>query len=178
VQIVNADFDPWPLPAERFDLVVAATSFHWLDPAARVAKSAHALRPGGALAVISTHHVAGGDAPFFAAAQGCYERWMPGTPPGLELQAATDVPPGTRELERDGHFREVGFRRYEQELTYSTSAYLDLIQTYSGHRALDLDGRRALLGCIAQLIDGRFGGRIAKRSLIELAFAFTHGAGA
>jgi SAM-dependent methyltransferase len=178
VRVVNTDFEHWPLPAERFDLVLAATSFHWLDPAVRLAKSAQALRPGGVLAVISTHHVAGGDAPFFAAAQGCYERWMPGTPPGLVLEAASEVPRGTGELERDGRFREVGFRRYERELAYSTSEYLDLIQTYSGHRALDEDARRALLACIAQLIDGRFGGRVAKRSLTELTVAFTRGDGA
>ena len=60
VCVVNAAFEKWPLPAEPFDLVVAATSFHWLDPAVRIAKPASALRPGGALAVISTHHVSDG----------------------------------------------------------------------------------------------------------------------
>jgi SAM-dependent methyltransferase len=173
VHVVNAEFEQWPLPTEPFDLVVAATSFHWLDPSLRLAKSAEALRPGGTLAVISTHHVAGGDAEFFATVQGCYERWMPGTPPGLDLPTAAEVPPGTREFERDGRFGEVGFRRYEQELTYTTSEYLDLIQTYSGHRALAADAREALLACIAQLIDLRFGGRIAKRSMTELTFALT-----
>lgn len=175
VHVVNAEFEGWPLPAEPFDLVIAATSFHWLDPSVRVAKSTDALRPGGALAIISTHHVAGGSAEFFAAVQRCYERWMPGTPPLLELPATAEVPPGTPEFERDGRFREVGFRRYEQEPTYTTGEYLALIQTYSGHRALPTDARRALVACIAQLIDGRFGGRVAKRSLTELTFALTHG---
>jgi SAM-dependent methyltransferase len=175
VHVVNADFEQWPLPAEPFDLVVAATSFHWLDPTVRLTKSTRALRPGGALAVISTHHVAGGDAAFFAAVQGCYERWMPGTPPGLELPTPAEVPPGTPELERDEGLREAGFRRYEQELTYTTSEYLALIQSYSGHRALAPAARRALLACIAQLIDGRFGGRVAKRSMTELTYAFTRG---
>jgi SAM-dependent methyltransferase len=35
-QVVVADFDHWPVPPGAFDLVVAATAFHWLDPATRV----------------------------------------------------------------------------------------------------------------------------------------------
>ena len=61
VEVLNVAFEEWAAPADTFDAVVAATSFHWLDPAVRLGKIKHALRPGGALAVISTHHVAGGD---------------------------------------------------------------------------------------------------------------------
>ena len=75
-----------------FDLVVAATSFHWLDPEVRLNKVADALRPGGSVALICTHHVAGGDDPFFAEVQRCYETWMPGAPKGLRLPDAGDVP--------------------------------------------------------------------------------------
>src|SRR6266536_5249299 len=64
VQVVVTAFEDWPLPPEPFDVVVAATAFHWIDPAVRVSKVADALRPGGALAVVSTHHVAGGDQGF------------------------------------------------------------------------------------------------------------------
>ena len=62
VEVAVAAFQDWPLPPEPFDVVVAATAWHWLDPAVRVAKAAAALRPGGTLATVATHHVAGGDA--------------------------------------------------------------------------------------------------------------------
>src|SRR4051794_16075937 len=71
VDIVNAAFEEWPLPPVSFDAAVAATSFHWLDAEVRLAKVADALRSGGALVVIATHHVAGGDGPFFAEVQCC-----------------------------------------------------------------------------------------------------------
>lgn len=35
VQVVNAAFETWPLPDEPFDMVLAATAFHWIDPAIR-----------------------------------------------------------------------------------------------------------------------------------------------
>lgn len=59
-EAVTADSESRPLPAEPFDAVVAATAFHWIDPAVRMDRAADALRPGGALAVVSTQHVGGG----------------------------------------------------------------------------------------------------------------------
>jgi SAM-dependent methyltransferase len=170
-QIVTADFESWPLPVEPFDAVVAATSFHWIDPGVRLEKAADALRPGGALAIISTHHVAGGDAQFFAAVQGCYERWMPGTPAGLRLPAAADVPVDREAFEGCERFGRMESRRYEWEVPYRTQEYLDLLMSYSGHRALEEHARTGLLRCIAALIDSRFGGRISKRYMTELAIA-------
>jgi SAM-dependent methyltransferase len=170
--VVNAAFESWPLPAERFDAVVAATAFHWIDPAVRVSKTAGALRPGGALAVISTHHVAGGSQRFFADVQRCYERWDPATPTGLRLPSADDVPNGLEEIEAGGRFGDPAFRRYEHEIAYSAAEYRDLLLTYSGHRAMEPDARHGLLACIERLIDEQYGGRIAKRYMNELAVAY------
>jgi SAM-dependent methyltransferase len=171
-RVIVAAFEEWPLPARPFDAVVAATAFHWLDPAVRVAKAAAALRPGGALATVATHHVAGGDQGFFVEVQACYERWDSATPAGLRLPAPADIPLDSEELDRSGLFGPASFRRYEWEQTYSTTAYRDLLLTYSGHRALPPEARRELLDCIARLIDARYGGSITKRYLTELRLAF------
>jgi SAM-dependent methyltransferase len=172
VRVVNAAFEAWPLPPEPFDVVFAATSFHWIDRDVRVAKSADALRPGGALAIVSTVHVAGGDEQFFVDAQACYERWDPDTPPGLRLQAAADVCTDSDELDASGRFARIAVRRYEHEQTYSAPEYRDLLLSYSGHRAMEPEARRGLLECIGRLIDERHGGRIAKRYMNELIVAF------
>lgn len=165
-------FESWPLPPEPFDTVVAATAFHWLDPATRVAKAAQALRPGGALATIGTSHVAGGDTAFFAEVQACYERWDETTVPGTRLLAADEIPPDASDLAGTALFGAPTFRRYERELAYTTAEYLDTLGTYSGHLALAPDARKGLLACIADLIDSRYGGRIRKRYLNELRVAY------
>ncbi|TME92092.1 MAG: methyltransferase domain-containing protein [Chloroflexi bacterium] len=168
---------PWseaergPLPHDKFDAVVSATAFHWLDPAVRVARSAAVLRPSGTLAIIGTEHIAGGDTAFFTEAQACYERWDPSTPPGLRLQNASEIPRDSAELDQSGLFERVVFHRYEWTETYSASAYRDLLLTYSGHRALESDRREHLLACITELIEGRYGGSITKRYLTELRLA-------
>jgi SAM-dependent methyltransferase len=171
VQVVVSAFEDWPLPTEPFDVVFAATAFHWLDPAVRVVKAADALRMGGTLATVSTHHVAGGDTELFAEVQSCYERWDPNTPNGLRLQPATAIPRASEELDRSGRFGPTTFRRYQWDLEYSTSAYLETLMTYSGHRALAPKARTNLLACIASLIESRSGGRITKRYMTELRIA-------
>ncbi|MGW1195286.1 class I SAM-dependent methyltransferase [Streptomyces sp. NPDC002536] len=175
VKVVTAGFETWPLPEEPFDVVVSATAFHWIDPAVRMVKAADALRPGGALAVVDSQHVAGGSEEFFAEVQDCYERFDPATPPGLRLPAAKDVDTSeyADEVARSGRFGPVAFRRYEWDLTYTTAAYLDVLRTYSGHRALPPQAREGLLGCIAALIDTRYGGRVTKRYLTELRVSRT-----
>ncbi|MBU3863746.1 methyltransferase domain-containing protein [Streptomyces sp. 4503] len=175
VEIVTADFETWPLPEEPFDAVVSATAFHWIDPAVRMAKAADALRAGGALAVVATQHVAGGSEGFFVEVQDCYEHFDPATPPGLRLPAAADVDTSDHadEVARSGRFGPVDFRRYEWDLTYTTAEYLAVLRTYSGHRALPPQAREGLLGCIAGLIDRRYGGRVTKRYLTELRVSRT-----
>jgi SAM-dependent methyltransferase len=171
VQVVTAPFETWPLPPEPFDVVLSATAFHWIDPVVRVDKSADALRPGGALATIATHHVAGGTERFFAESQDCYERWDPATPPGLRLLPADEIPMEGEEIARSDRFEPPEFHRYPTDIPYTTASYIDVLLTYSGHRALPPDDQRGLLDCIAGLIDTRYAGRIVKRYLTELRLA-------
>ena len=169
-------FEDWAPPPEPFDLVIAATAFHWIDPAVRFTKTADVLRPGGSLAVVHTEHVLGGTERFFADAQGCYERFDPATVPGWRQIPAAAIPDDAADLDRSGRFGPATFRRYEWARDYTTATYLDLLMTYSNHRVLPGPARDGLLACLAALIDRDHGGRITKRYLNQLTFATVPGA--
>jgi SAM-dependent methyltransferase len=171
VPVVVSAFEDWPLPAEPFDTVVAFTSWHWLTPGVRAAKVAAALRPGGTLATVTTMHVRGGTAEFFDQAQACYLRWDPDVTQPEHLLPLSTVPPDRDEIDDDDRFEPARRLRHEQDVPYSTQSYVDLLGTYSGHRALAADRRAGLLGCLARLIDGRHGGTIVKRYGYELRLA-------
>ncbi|HUZ08634.1 MAG TPA: class I SAM-dependent methyltransferase [Acidimicrobiales bacterium] len=47
VEIIGTSFEEAPLADDRFDLAVAATSFHWVDQDAGMAKLGRVVRPGG-----------------------------------------------------------------------------------------------------------------------------------
>jgi SAM-dependent methyltransferase len=181
VAVTVGAFENWQLPPEPFDAVISATAFHWLDPSVRVTKAADALRVGGVLATIATHHIDGGDAQLFIEVQDCYRRWFPEPPPypppqagegiPFRLPTAADIPMDTTELERSGLFEAAIFRRYEWEQSYSAQEYIDVLSTYSGHRALEEARRRHLFFCIERIIVERYSGRIRKRYLNELRIA-------
>ena len=119
-----------------------------------------------------TEHVAGGTDPFFVDVQGCYERWDPDTPPGLRLERADDVAARVDlEADPEGRFGAAVLRCYETDVAYTTATYLDVLLTYSGHRAMDDITREGLLTCIGSLIDERYGGLIVKRYLRTMRVA-------
>jgi SAM-dependent methyltransferase len=171
VRVVTAAFEDWALPAEPFDVVLAATAFDWIDPETRVHKAAQALRIGGSLATIRTYHVAGGSVAFFNEVQACYEKFDPSMPAGLRLTPASKIPFDSTETDQSGRFSAAVFRRYEWELAYPSGRYVDLLNTYSGHRVLEPARRVPLLECIRKLIDDSYGGQITKRYLTELRVA-------
>jgi SAM-dependent methyltransferase len=170
-EVVVSAFEDWPLPAEPFDAAVCASAAHWFDPVPWVAKIFGALRPGGSLATVGVHHVAGGTPGFFEASQACYERWDPGTTPGFRMPAADDVPQDSSDLDAAGLLGPVTFRRYERDLEYTSGEFTDVLGTYSSTITMPPASRDGLLGCLADLIDSRYQGRITKHYLFELRVA-------
>jgi protein-L-isoaspartate O-methyltransferase len=173
VEVVTADFESWPLPDVPFDLVVSATAFHWIDPAVRVPKAVAALRPGGSLAVIETHHVAGGTPSFFDRSQACYLRFEPGTRTGFRLPVAGELTTRRPELDDSPLLGAVALRSYLRDLEHTAGSYTDVLATYSNVRGLSPENRDGLLSCLATLIDSEFGGRVTTSVLNELRVAAT-----
>ena len=172
VTIDTAAFEEWEAHGGPYDLVFAATAFHWLDRAVAVPKVASLLRPGGAVGIIGGGHVAGGDTAFFDDVQPCYTRWMGDTTAeGTRLKAAAEVPPVGTEIEASGLFGPIEYRRHVWLRRFTTATYLDELNTYSGHIALPDADRAALLACIAERLDRDYGGAITKAYLSEVAVA-------
>jgi SAM-dependent methyltransferase len=169
VSVVNSAFEDWALPDEPFDCVVSATAFHWLDAGVRLVKSAQALRAGDAIAIITTHHIAGGTSGFDDACQPCYTRWT-GADPDFRLPTADDVE-SDEELQRSDLFDRVARRRYVRELPYPTQRLADLLGTFSPHLALSPEARTGLIDCLSNLVDSEFDGRVTLRYLNELQVA-------
>ncbi|WP_026922599.1 class I SAM-dependent methyltransferase [Glycomyces arizonensis] len=52
LEVEVAKFEEWEAKGRTFDAVVAAQTWHWVDPVAGAAKAAEVLRPGGLLATV------------------------------------------------------------------------------------------------------------------------------
>jgi SAM-dependent methyltransferase len=177
VNIVVADFDSWPIPARAFDAVVAATSFHWLDPERRMRRCRSALKPGGVLAVIDTTWGVrvGADDRFFERSQVCYARWDPDHDPGNWHPTPGDVPTVREELATSGLFERVDHMRYVIARSYSRSQFVQLINTYSTVQSWPPERRAGFLQCMARLIDEEFGGVAERCDLYDVCVARARG---
>lgn len=171
VELRTTSFEDWELEPQAFDLVIAATSWEWLNPAVKYQKAAAALRPGGSAAVFWNAHVnLPGEDRFFDRVQDCYRRHAPhmvGNP-----RSVNDLPTTVERGFLDSQlFEEAAVRHYPWTEWYDTDRYLKVLQTFSGHIALPGDTRRRLLDDIAALMDREFGGRIPKHWVTVLQLA-------
>ena len=162
VSVINADFETWQPESLGFDAVVAFSAFHWLAPDRRYTKTADLLREHGKLAVVSTAHVLPSDGdPFFLEVRADYEAVLPDDP---KTKAGADgafySPPWrlphpdaladhsdevvTGEIETNGRFHNVVARRYLWDVIYTADDYVDVLSTYSHHRALGDEARERL----------------------------------
>ena len=89
------------------------------------------------MATVTTTHVLGGTEGFFVDVQDCYERWVPATAPGMRLTPADRLPAALDEVDDSELFLPAVRRRFQQDVTYTTSTYLEVVDTYSAriHRS-------------------------------------------
>ncbi len=132
VRIVHSAFESWRSSGPgRFDLVLAATAWHWLDPATRYHLAWNQLRSGGHLAFWSAQHVfpIGGD-PFFTDIQDVYDALGEGIDVGERQRRPGELPESVAEIVTTGLFENVMVRHFDWEVTYTAEQYLRLLDTF------------------------------------------------
>lgn len=171
VVVDHARFEDWLPDGRSFDIVFAATSWHWIDPRLRFARAAAALRPAGLLAFTTTSHAFPPDFdPFFADIQKCYaeigELQMKWPPP-----APDEIGDAREEIEGSGLFDDVRVTRRVWTDEFTADEYVAMMRTASDHQLMEPGKRARLFAEMRRLIDARPGGRIRKHHLTILHVA-------
>jgi SAM-dependent methyltransferase len=163
VEVVTGSFETWPPTDRSYDLVYAATAWHWVDPAVRYRRAHAVLRPGGHLAFWRADHLvpAGGD-PFFVEIQDVYDEIGEGVPDDHVFLGPGELPEQTAEIEESGLFGVTAVRHVDWETTYDADGYLALLDTFSGHIAMAPDARAHLYGEIRRRLAGRPDGLVRR----------------
>ncbi|HEY1388915.1 MAG TPA: class I SAM-dependent methyltransferase [Ktedonobacterales bacterium] len=173
VEVRVGAFETEPLPEAAFDLVVSATAFHWVAPES-YPKLARVLRPEGAVALFWNKHIAGAvDGGFFDRIQPIYRELAPElfTEDWEGLPTTDELPDESAALAATGLFGPFTIRRYPWVAYYDAVDYVNQVATYSNHLALPADRRQRLYDGIAHMIDGDYGGQIAKQYVAVLYVA-------
>jgi SAM-dependent methyltransferase len=169
-EVLTTTFEDWPLEPAAFELVLAATSWEWMDPEVKFAKAARAVKQGGCVAIFSNWQVETPDPDgFWDRVEEIYMRRAPHMVVPWQTMASLPIAIDPR-FAAVG-FEEVAILRYSWVEDYDTERYLKVMQTFSNHIALPDDVRAALLADVAALIDRDFKGSVTKhwQSVLELA---------
>jgi SAM-dependent methyltransferase len=173
VDVVVSTFEGWKADEQGpFDLVFAATSWHWLDPRVAYRRAAEVLRPSGCLAIVATQHVLPSDGDdFFRDVEPAYEEvGMSDGQDGPEPPDAIEAP-DVEAIAASGFFTPPMVRRYVWSREYTADEYLRLLSTYSGHIAASPEQRETLFTWIRELIEARPSASVRKHYLNLLQVA-------
>jgi SAM-dependent methyltransferase len=163
VEVIESRFEDWPEPGRRYSLAYAATAWHWIDPDVRYQKAARVLLPEGFLAIWGAGHVIPYDGdPFFEEIQEVYDEIGESLPPGTRLPRPQELDDDRAEIEASGLFEVVDVRQYDWEKIYNAEAYIDLLNTFSGHIAMEDWQRDRLYGEIRRRLAERPDGRLRR----------------
>ena len=174
VRVIQGDFARLDLRHGHYDLVYAATSFHWLDQAAAFRKAHQLLKPAGALALFWHRPVmTERSSQLVEALQSVYQRAAPVLTRDFEMppQPAAVSTDYKRLIPASGRFRDLEVRRHHVINEYSADAYLELLSTFSDHIKLPNSQRQRLYAEIRALIKADFDGRALRETVALLYLA-------
>ncbi|MGI8336716.1 class I SAM-dependent methyltransferase [Actinomadura scrupuli] len=163
--VITSSFEGWEPPTGvLFDLIYAATAWKWVDPEAKYAKASALLTQGGHLAVWDAGHAFPTDFdPFFTEIQQVYEQIDEGDGGPWPPPPPEDQPDSTAaEFEDSGHFTVVGTRRYVWARRYTADEYIALLETFSGHIAMEPAKREYLYREVRRRLAARPDGRLTR----------------
>lgn len=164
VHILTESFETVALPDCHYNLVVAATSFHWIHPEIGLAKIASALKPGGFVAM--WWHVFGDPErhdPFHEATKSLLQPLAMHQPDGPgTVPYALDTAARFKEFADTGQFELPEYRMYRWTLTLNTEQVGALYATFSNILHLPDGRRKAILRQLMEIAEKQFGGKVER----------------
>ncbi len=161
VEIQNTSFEEWVLEVDKFDAVLAATSFHWIPSDVGYPKAAKALRENGYLILLWNKEP-----------QPCYEVYQnisniyrvhaPSLSDRYEIRETQEkILQGLGQMVVDSSlFKNLICGHIESEVTYTSDEYLTLLNTYSPYLKLDPKRKEALFEGLRNRIECDFDGSL------------------
>ena len=173
VEVETSSFEEWDDRGRHFDFLVAASSWHWVNPSIGWRRAHEVLNLGGWMALLG--HVVvrrPGEPEVYAETADLHERFAPGDPgwghPPLE-EDVRKTDEGWGLVEDPGAlFGPTIVRWYPTVQWFDGDGFADLLRSSSLYRRLNPDVRELLVKSIAERIRTRMSNRASRRYLSVL----------
>ncbi|MEM6403078.1 MAG: methyltransferase domain-containing protein [Cyanobacteria bacterium P01_D01_bin.116] len=156
VEIINTTFEEWELQPNRFDTVLAATSFHWISPEG-YPKLDQALKDDGNLILLWNKE----PQPSYEVYQILDEVYQKQVPSLSRYEARGTTERILRELGenvvKSGLFKDLVFECVECQRSYTIDDYLTLLSTLSPYIVLDFQQRDDLFNDLRDILRKNLG---------------------
>jgi SAM-dependent methyltransferase len=155
----NQAFEEWQ-NAQKFDAILAASSFHWIPAAIGYPKAASLLKENGALILLWNKELQ----PSWQVHQQfapIYQRYAPQLDHYEDRATEADVLRQLGQMAIDsGYFTNLVGGKVRVAVTYDVDRYLTLLNTYSPYLKLDPTSKEALFNGLGEIIKNDLGGMI------------------
>lgn len=151
VEFVNSTFEDW-YSDRQFDAVVAATSFHWISPEVRNAKTAAVLKNNGLLILLWNTP----PQPSYEVFESLKEVYQSYAPELAEYETYQNYRQNLCQIGQgvieSGYFRDLTTQQLISKVTYSIDDYLTLLTTLSPYIRLEPKQRQTLLAELKRVL--------------------------
>ncbi|WP_051540141.1 methyltransferase domain-containing protein [Clostridium ihumii] len=167
--VINDDFMKYPFDSESLDFIYSATAFHWLPEEEAFTKIQNILKMNGTIALFWNHPFPNREDDISNIVnRKIYDKYRP-TNKKIEEFSKKDCEIYVDKLNKFG-FKDVVCKLYHRKRTLTSDEYIELLNTYSDHRALQIDLKNNFERDMKSSID-EVGGKINIYDTIDLYLA-------
>lgn len=170
VELRPATLEDAELESSAFDLATAASSFHWVEEDAGLAKLRDALRPGGWVAIWWTSYGNEAVSDRFRLAVDPLLEDLPHSPSGASEgrpSFSRDAEKRLAALARAG-FEQLGHEELHWSREWDAQGIRGLFSTFSPLSALEPGRREEILDSVARIAETEFGGRVERELITSI----------
>jgi ubiquinone/menaquinone biosynthesis C-methylase UbiE len=152
VQFVNQSFENWNAAYKKYDLLISASAFHWIDQKIKYVKTAQILKDTGSIGLFWDLHDKV-DTNLSDEIDEIYKKIAPQLHDEEHEESLEEkIEEYKSEIENCGLFDEVIIKKYVMKIKYNSDEYVNLLDTYSHHFVLEDTVKNVLYNEIKNLI--------------------------
>jgi len=175
--VITDSFENAEIKNENFDIIYAATAFHWVDSEIGCPKAFRLLKKGGTFALFRYNAIPNVGEPLYEEIEEAYDKYYasfytqksrPTKRTKEDYSQSNEIKNGFgfEDMKKYG-FSDISMNFFEYSRTLNTEQYIDWLETMSDHRVLPEENRSALYAAIRATIE-KHGGFITSDYLFQL----------
>ena len=160
VEVINSTFEAWELAEQKFDAIIATTSFHWIAPEIRNHKTAAALKDQGLLILMWNTP----PQPSYEIYQSVVEVYQTYAPELAKYEKHQSYEKNLAKIGNEvidsGYFHNLISQQLISQVNYTVEEYLTLLTTLSPYIRLESQQRALLLAGLQRVLEMKHGNNL------------------